>query len=147
MKLRHAAALALLGWYLIAPQIVNPLGRKPYVDTHAKYRAWGVLHTFESQDKCKRARRIAQVAAQNRIPISFSGPLPAWWQENNPPIYWLVQQAEAECISTDDPRLTDKSSCGTTKLKTISLDLGSDKMNRNIASMASVLRYCVTPRH
>ena len=91
MNPRRAAVLALVGWYLIAPQIVTPLGRKPYVDTYAPYWAWGVLHNFKSQDKCERAQRIAQIAAQNGIPISFSGPLPAWWQENNPPIYWLVQ--------------------------------------------------------
>jgi hypothetical protein len=75
------------------------------VDTHAAYWGWEVLHNFKSQDKCERARRIAQVAAKNGIPISFSGPLPAWWQENNLPIYWLVHQAEAECMSTDDARL------------------------------------------
>ena len=49
MNPRRAAVLALVGWYLIAPQIVTPLGRKPYVDTYAPYWAWGVLHNFKSQ--------------------------------------------------------------------------------------------------
>lgn len=93
MKPRHGAALALVGWYLMLPPYRIDSGK-----SGPAYWEWEVLHHFESQYKCERARRILQVAALNGIVISFS-------DAPTPMIDDLPLQAEVECIAGDDPGL------------------------------------------
>jgi hypothetical protein len=50
MKLRHATALALVGWYLIGP----PLS-KLTVEPSTPLSAWRILHTFDSAADCEKA--------------------------------------------------------------------------------------------
>jgi hypothetical protein len=51
MKPRHAAALALVGWYLIVPPGSNP-------DTvyYKPYSQWKVISTFDSEAACKKTQ-------------------------------------------------------------------------------------------
>jgi hypothetical protein len=49
MKLRHAAALALVGWYLLVPP-VNGAGS---IASKAPIKHWTVLHWFGSEKACK----------------------------------------------------------------------------------------------
>ena len=49
MQLRHAAALALVGWYLLVPP-VNGAGS---IASKAPIKHWTVLHWFGSEKACK----------------------------------------------------------------------------------------------
>jgi hypothetical protein len=56
MKPRHAAALALVVWYLMAPPL-------PHVDTHAVHkdaaaalRGWKMVRTFPTRKECEAQR-------------------------------------------------------------------------------------------
>jgi hypothetical protein len=49
MKLRHAAALALVGWYLMMPPLRG--GGKP--DDQAPISAWTVFRKFDSTAACQ----------------------------------------------------------------------------------------------
>ena len=41
MKPRHAAALALVGWFLMGPTVRQPKN-EPYLDEHAAYNDWKI---------------------------------------------------------------------------------------------------------
>ncbi len=47
MKPRHAAALALVGWYLMVPPIQN--GRP---NDQAPFSKWVIEHIYDSADRC-----------------------------------------------------------------------------------------------
>jgi hypothetical protein len=52
MKPRHAAALALVGWYLLVPPLVNA----PYkIDTEAPLTSWKVYQTFDTHEECDKS--------------------------------------------------------------------------------------------
>jgi hypothetical protein len=91
MKPRHAAALALVGWYLMSAPLVTvnrscgadrDLGGCPVLndymatwDIHAPIRRWEIVGTFHTEKECKAHRGV--------------NPL-------------------EQCIATDDPRLKEK---------------------------------------
>jgi hypothetical protein len=50
MKFRHAAALALVGWYLIAP---NRLPNSTEHDVHAPLSQWTKLGKYATKDQCE----------------------------------------------------------------------------------------------
>jgi hypothetical protein len=106
VKHRHAAALALVGWYLLAPPVHQPKHDPPYVDEHAAYRDWKILHTFKMIDECEAGQKRATLDAENGHLTAFSGGYEGVVDEDPKP--WLTQQAEAECIAIDDPRLKQK---------------------------------------
>ena len=100
MKPRHAAALALVGWYLMAPPVRQPNGEPAYVDEHAAYRDWKILHEFKTADECEAGQARAKSDAENgnlSVGVVDVDPAP-----------WLAQQAEAQCVASDDPRLKRK---------------------------------------
>ena len=86
MKLRHAAALAAVGWYLMVPPREN--------DNSAKLRIvplgeWVYVDSFDTAKECRDAGlKEEQVYAKD--------PLEADEYDT-----W-------ECIATDDPRLREK---------------------------------------
>ena len=50
MNLRHAAALALVGWYLMIP----PLNSEGKVDTHAPMSRWNQFMSFDAASACQK---------------------------------------------------------------------------------------------
>ena len=95
MRFRHAAALTLVGWCLMTPPMAS-VGSKwnaatkendPY--TNAPLSQWQTVLTFATADECR-----AELANQN-----------AQIQVNCPTCVAL-----AECVSTDDPRLSEQPS-------------------------------------
>ena len=108
MNARHATALALVGWYLIAPPVRTPRNDYPYLDWHAEYHDWKVLCASKSEDDCEAARRAGKKAATHGAVMIFpSGPRDQDFDEAHPGP-WVEQQAVAECIASDDPRLKEK---------------------------------------
>jgi hypothetical protein len=49
MNLRHAAALALMGWYLMVP----PFSALNTPDPYAPLNKWRVVHSFETSNECE----------------------------------------------------------------------------------------------
>jgi hypothetical protein len=90
MKLRHAAALALVGWYLMAPPL--SLGQP---ETNAPLSEWAVTGSLDTAEECGTVKTQVVQMAISKFTADSS--------EHNRS---LVDEAKASlCISTDDPRL------------------------------------------
>jgi hypothetical protein len=96
VNLRHAAALALVGWYLIEP----PFSRLPNgqydAQTDAPLSKWFHVASFDKASLCEAARNIRVNAGKEDVtksPQSDSEKLMA------------AIGLYCECIATDDPRL------------------------------------------
>ncbi len=48
MKPSHAAALALVGWYLMIP---------PFTKPQSSFNVWQIVASFETNDDCERNRK------------------------------------------------------------------------------------------
>jgi hypothetical protein len=87
VKPRHAAVLALVGWYLMVPPVYQRLRSRP-----VPLSKWVVNGSFDSAKKCDDAatKRSAELVKNNRIRTA-------------------VDFAETyQCVSADDPRLKEK---------------------------------------
>jgi len=86
MKPRHAAALALVGWYLMTPPIdpasrFDPKFSVQQLDMKAPVYNWWIADTFNTSDDCK-----AAIASMNLKPGAY--------------LY-----GKDQCVSADDLRL------------------------------------------
>jgi hypothetical protein len=86
MNLRHAAALALVGWFLMAAHIERD-GPFTKEDIKAPLKEWDTLATFDSKQTCESAR--TEYVAHPR------------------PFLPTIDKA-FQCVSEDDPRLKEK---------------------------------------
>jgi hypothetical protein len=93
MKPRHAAALALVGWYLIAPPIRNGGPDYNYLDEHAAYPDWKLICVLNTEASCERLREYAYRTVSDLKEEDFDA---------DPE---LGQYSEAECMASDDPRI------------------------------------------
>ena len=87
MKARHAAALALAGWYLMMP----PLGNgKVYVN--APLSMWQIVVSLETLEECKSVIRNYKTH-----PAEMS----------DPQVRELIERrnSRAMCVAENDPRL------------------------------------------
>jgi hypothetical protein len=92
MNLQHAAALAILSWYLVGPPITGvhilPTTPFPHVDTvntEVPFTKWTILKSFDTAQDCE-AGPSAMVKQH--------------YTQHNALVY-----EDAVCIATDDPRL------------------------------------------
>jgi hypothetical protein len=91
MKLRHAAALALVGWYLMVPPIENG-----QLNLHAPVSRWEIESSYDRADDCQRIiARFVQMYPHLKDEGSGFTKAKAWPMVN------------AKCIATDDPRLKE----------------------------------------
>ena len=83
MKTRHAAALALVGWYLMLP----PVREAGPPDLGAPLGKWGMLSpSFDSAKECEAYKlKLAEKVVKERRPDYI--------------------RADAKCVASDDPRL------------------------------------------
>lgn len=94
MKLRHAAALTLLGWYLMIPPI-QPDGT---VDSDAPLARWRIEGNLNSSASCEAMRD------------SLRGTTALARGAQEPPVeVELAADHQAVCVATDDPRLEESS--------------------------------------
>lgn len=89
MKFRHAAALALVGWYLIMP----PTSRDyPMGNADAPLSDWAKRPTtYRNQKECEHVldqQRRLQNAKNRQVAVKF--------------------YKQAQCVSAEDPRLKPK---------------------------------------
>ena len=85
MKLRHTAALALVGWYLMLP----PAGQASLCDPDAPISRWKIVRSFDRADDCKDVyvRGVKTYEGQKDRSECAKAAL---------------------CIASDDPRLKEK---------------------------------------
>ena len=119
MKSHHAAALALVGWYLMLPPVDISTGR--YVE-EAPIAAWRRLVEYDTVAKCEN-RRQDDIRNYLRHRNEYSIDDPKWLRsdamldsENGWPsgttrkidTHMLQGYVSRRCIGTDDPRLKEK---------------------------------------
>ena len=99
MNPHHAAALALVGWYLMMPP-VNPNNMR--VNTDAPISDWEIRNSFDSASQCERLRVQVHAASNNRAKYdarkSQQHPLLSY-------VEWQKRSKAAVCISAHDPRI------------------------------------------
>ena len=97
IKPRHAAALALVGWYLMVPPAIPNTGE---VNKSAPLAQWTIRRTFPRNAGCENAKsrlRTQALAAQADKDAAARRGL------RNSDSRCIV--CNAECVSTDDARL------------------------------------------
>jgi hypothetical protein len=101
MKTRHAAALALVGWYLMTPPVNFPSSDEP-VDS-APLAQWYRWHSFDAASECERFR----ISKQNHY---WAIVLKAQPHSNlqNAARDFHNAMIDGKCIASDDPRLKKK---------------------------------------
>jgi len=107
MKLRHAAALALVGWYLL----IAPTTAQNQADLQAPLSKWLNAGSFDSASGCEAIRRRITKdlwSEKDRLEWQFrqrdirhSGHHPVSYSE------YAKRLQGAQCVSTDDPRLKE----------------------------------------
>jgi hypothetical protein len=118
MNLRHAAALALVGWYLMVPQPDAP-GRAPNVN--APLSQWNQMGAFDSASNCEKereSRRRLAVKALDEVQQEIDAvpdstqPLvkvaPKVAQDSVDVSSFAIGIEASRCVASDDPRLRKK---------------------------------------
>jgi hypothetical protein len=85
MRPRHAAALSLVGWYLMVP----PMALDGRPDTAAALPKWTLLHSYDTASDCEKAYR-------------------KWMTDRKRSSVKELLAQLAGCYATDDPRLKPK---------------------------------------
>ncbi len=106
MKRRHAAALALVGWYLMMPPVYQN-GKEVerdidigggHLDETAPLSKWAIVGSFDSAAECEKnllAGRDLSVMPEPNLKSQASQAIKRRWEF-------------AACIASDDPRLKEK---------------------------------------
>lgn len=117
MNLRHAAALALVGWYLIMPPVV---GVPPKALPDATFDQWHTMDVFDSIAECKNdmgklrsftAKTLQIDPKAYQLGSRPSDPVEAQkWDKQLTVLKSALADAahHAGCIASDDPRLKGK---------------------------------------
>ncbi len=95
MKPCHAAALALVGWYLMVPNVIETVGGYQ-ADFNCPLSRWAVNSVFDSASECDPIQGGVVLKGQRdmkKAPVQSMD--------------WAIAQSltQAQCIETDDPRL------------------------------------------
>ena len=101
MNRRHAAALVLVGWYLIIP----PLKSEWTLNPDAPLSEWDITgNALDTAAACEKARAQVLTLAKN---IESGAPEFAVKDNNQRQVY-VTAFRMVRCIATDDPRLKEK---------------------------------------
>jgi len=108
MTPRHAAALALVGWYMMTPPIESCIGASSGRSCEqTPLSRWQIRATYDSRANCEKSKAVwiekgrmylGESDARSRTPGSRVGPDEAY----------DMAEIEATCVATDDPRLKEK---------------------------------------
>jgi hypothetical protein len=100
VKLRHAAALALVGWYLMMP----PVGENGKNDTGAPLNRSHHRHTFDSAHDCEKALAAARLS--EALGIASLSQREGLSEQDALGLGRFSR--DWQCIATDDPRFKGK---------------------------------------
>jgi hypothetical protein len=101
MKLHHAAALALLVWYLMFPPM-NSWPGTPWIDRSAPSSKWSKEAAFDSARDCEIAREKQEMDFARAVKSEM-----AKHHETHPNLSSQIDEGVL-CIASDDPRLKRK---------------------------------------
>lgn len=104
MKLRHATASVLVGWYLLIPPVFSPMGGHPraFNDLSAPLNRWDIWAKFDSNTTCAKEKERIQNEAPRRLKFAHEHPD----QDTNGNIVAVAEAWQrAQCVAADDPRL------------------------------------------
>jgi hypothetical protein len=106
MNLRHAAALALVGWYLMYAPVSEHsppdlIGKE--IDAHAPLNKWQVLSVFDSASQCQAMVDAARNTANDPPPPESHATEVG--RVALTPDQYRERLLTTQCVSTDDPRL------------------------------------------
>ena len=118
MKSRHASALALLGWYLMVPQVKPNTGK---VDFKAPLAQWNQMGAFDTATACEK-ERDSRLASSDKAVDELNAELKAVPDKSQPlkdaapKVYedyvsvtsFVLEMKASRCIASDDPRLKEK---------------------------------------
>lgn len=107
VKPRHAAAIALVGCYLMVPPARLQHATRPFdlVRPNAPLSEWTIWKTFDSAKDCEHQKAEEYREGSNALKrLQF----PRNDAQNNFYAEMKVAKMFAECIATDDPRLKGK---------------------------------------
>jgi len=107
MNLRHAGALALLGWYLLIPPVFSAMGDHPraFNDLNASLNKWDIQGSFDSETSCVKEKERIRIEAPLRLKFAHEHPD----QDRNGNIVAVAEAWQrSECVASDDPRLKAK---------------------------------------
>ena len=93
MKPRHAAALALVGWYLISPPLYGTHAEK--VDPKAPFSKWVIVGKYDTIQDCE--SDLDAMKSNETLP---SDPINKRTE--------IILFENTQCIASDDPRLKGK---------------------------------------
>ena len=97
MNIRHAAALALVGWYLMVPPRIPGTGE---VNKGVPLSQWTKRRLFPHDEGCEAAKtRLRQEALAAQTQNDAADPR----RGRNPELHCVL--CKAQCVAEDDPRL------------------------------------------
>jgi hypothetical protein len=103
MNLRHAAALALLGWYLMMPPVSADRDRA-FVYSQAPIGRWQIRGTFGSTIDCEKAKGKSQKKWRDDEERNAETAARMDANLNDLAIGTFEAARLMKCVSTDDPR-------------------------------------------
>jgi hypothetical protein len=106
MNLRHAAALALVGWYLMLPPTRFDSSKVFQLRPRAPLSEWETVSSFDSAKDCETARTnydLDDLYKQSQKPRYKDDLRPMLTRKDISALMGV-----AVCIATDDPRLKEK---------------------------------------
>jgi hypothetical protein len=99
MKLRHTAAFALAGWYLMSPPVMRIPRRGSIVNHDAQLRYWKIRGSYESSDDCDDAK-----GAMLMLAAGDPAKMPGNFADLSPEVLSEVT-GSLVCVAADSPRL------------------------------------------
>lgn len=114
MNLRHATALAIVGWYLMTPPYDSIISRGSLayflVHEDAPISKWNIVDSFDSAVACNNERLGKGRASMTDFPPPEPPREPGEPSLRPKTLKQLqaLQDWDAKCIGTDDPRLKEK---------------------------------------
>ncbi len=106
MKRRHAAALAIVGWYLMMPPDSAKIPHS--VDSRAPLSRWMIVATFDTSEACEKA--LADIQSKERDPseLDTTGKLRRLKKDPPDPALGISRAVNSGCVESDDFRLKKK---------------------------------------
>jgi hypothetical protein len=95
MKTRHAAVLALVGWYLLTPPITGDANGHAWIDFKVPVKQWTIIDKFNSEEDCRQALRYHELAAEKA----------GSYGDAESKLLWQEAFSKAECAVLDDSKV------------------------------------------
>ena len=98
MNPRHAAALALVGWYLMTPNPISDPKLSGYPNLAAHLYEWQIYESFDTAKACQAEKEKLTDKWMPEVNQSKTK------QQKEKAFLWMTSPV---CIATDDPRLKE----------------------------------------